>query len=371
MILDLREEGRTIFLTTHDMAVAERLCDRVAFIVDGEIAAVDSPRRLKLERGERRVRVEYEDEEHTGKQEFSLDGLGDNERFLALLRGPEDRDDPHRGGDVGGHLRRDNGKDAGVIRLRHAARLDLRLQARYGFYHAAALVTLLWISVLYPLPVSAMELATPLVIFCELAVIGYYFVAGMILFEKGERTLSAVVVSPLRFGEYLASKLATLTIMATVSSLILVLVAYGTGFDAALLVSGVVLTSLVSVLAGFISVLPFDQITRYLIPSQLPLALISAPLIPFLGIWQSPLFYLFPTHGPLLLLGGAFGISSPTPAQLFYAITYSPLCALILILAARRTFECYVVGGGPLIWSARCWCLARTTPGTSAGIRCC
>ena len=185
----------------------------------------------------------------------------------------------------------------------------------------------------------------PLVIFGELAVIGYYFVAGMILFEKGERTLSAVVVSPLRFGEYLASKLATLTTMATAASLILVLVAYGTGFDVALLVSGVILTSLISVLAGFISVLPFDQITRYLIPSQLPLALMSAPLIPFLGIWQSPLFYLFPTHGPLILLGGAFGINSPTPAQLFYAISYSLLWVVILTFAARKMFERYVAGG--------------------------
>ena len=233
-----------------------------------------------------------------------------------------------------------------MIRLRHAARLDLRLQARYGLYYAAVFVTLFWIAMLYSLPASTMRPATPLVIFGELAVIGYYFVAGMILFEKGERTLSAVVVSPLRFREYLASKLITLTIMATVSSLILVLVAYGPGFDAALLVSGVTLISLISVLAGFISVLPFDQITRYLIPSQLPLALMSVPLIPFLGIWQSPLFYLFPTYGPLLLLGGAFGTTSPTTAQLFYALTYSPLCVLVLVLAARKTFERYVVGGG-------------------------
>ena len=87
IILKLKDEGRTVFLTTHDMAVAERLCDRVAFIVDGGIAATDSPRQLKLQRGERRVRVEYGDGECTSKQEFSLDGLGNNERFLALLRG--------------------------------------------------------------------------------------------------------------------------------------------------------------------------------------------------------------------------------------------------------------------------------------------
>lgn len=48
MILDLGREGRTIFLTTHDMTVADQLCDRVAFIVDGCMALVDFPRELKL-----------------------------------------------------------------------------------------------------------------------------------------------------------------------------------------------------------------------------------------------------------------------------------------------------------------------------------
>ncbi len=233
-----------------------------------------------------------------------------------------------------------------MSRLLSTVRLDLLLQVRYGFYYAAAFVTLLWIALLYPLPTSTLGLATPLVVFAELAVIGYYFIAGMVLFEKGERTLSAIVSTPLRFGEYLGSKLATLTVMATSVSLILVLAAYGTGFDIALLLLGVILTSLISILAGFISVSPFDQITRYLIPSQLPLALMSVPLIPFLDIWQSPVFYLFPTHGPLLLLGGAFGTNPLTAWQLLYSVSYGLLWTCILTFAARKMFTHYVVGGG-------------------------
>lgn len=233
-----------------------------------------------------------------------------------------------------------------MSRLLSTLRLDLLLQVRYGFYYAAAFVTLLWISLLYPLPTSTLDLVTPLVVFAELAVIGYYFVAGMVLFEKGERTLSAIVFTPLRFGEYLGSKLATLTVMATGASLILVLVAYGTEFDAPSLILGVVLTSVISMLAGFISVLPFDQITRYLIPSQLPLALMSAPLIPFLDIWHNPIFYLFPTHGPLLLLGGAFGTNPLAAWQLLYAVFYSLLWICILTFVARKMFTHYVVGGG-------------------------
>lgn len=87
IILHLKEEGHTIFLTTHDMAVADQLCDRVAFIVDGRIPVVDSPRELKIRDGERKVRVEYREDDQLEDSEFSLDGLGDDERFLDLLRG--------------------------------------------------------------------------------------------------------------------------------------------------------------------------------------------------------------------------------------------------------------------------------------------
>ena len=37
IILGKKREGRTIFLTTHDMLAATELCDRVAFIIDGQI----------------------------------------------------------------------------------------------------------------------------------------------------------------------------------------------------------------------------------------------------------------------------------------------------------------------------------------------
>ena len=87
IILDLKKEGRTIFLTTHDMTVADQLCDRVAFIVDGRIPVMDSPRELKIRSGERKVRVEYREDSRIASREFSLDGLGDDEDFLSLLRG--------------------------------------------------------------------------------------------------------------------------------------------------------------------------------------------------------------------------------------------------------------------------------------------
>jgi len=46
-IAELNREGRTVFLTTHDIDEADRLCERVAIIVRGQIAAIDTPDELK------------------------------------------------------------------------------------------------------------------------------------------------------------------------------------------------------------------------------------------------------------------------------------------------------------------------------------
>ncbi|BEP29213.1 ABC transporter ATP-binding protein [Helicovermis profundi] len=65
------EKGVTIFLTTHNMYIADELCDRVAFIVDGKIRLIDSPKALKLKYGEKLVEVEYFKDGELIKDSFS------------------------------------------------------------------------------------------------------------------------------------------------------------------------------------------------------------------------------------------------------------------------------------------------------------
>jgi ABC-2 type transport system ATP-binding protein len=52
--------GTTVFLTTHDMLEADKLSDRVAFINQGEIVALDTPHRLKQQYGKRAIMAEVE-----------------------------------------------------------------------------------------------------------------------------------------------------------------------------------------------------------------------------------------------------------------------------------------------------------------------
>lgn len=86
IIRERGQAGTTVFLTTHDMTVAAELCDRVAFLVDGRIVLIDAPRTLMVRHGERTVRIEYRGASGLEREEFELDGLGSNERFLDLLR---------------------------------------------------------------------------------------------------------------------------------------------------------------------------------------------------------------------------------------------------------------------------------------------
>ena len=59
MIIEQKKQGKTIILTTHNMHDAEELCDRVAFIVDGKIKALDTPHSLRQSGAETKVNYSY------------------------------------------------------------------------------------------------------------------------------------------------------------------------------------------------------------------------------------------------------------------------------------------------------------------------
>ena len=86
MMREFRDNGGTIFFTTHLMTDAEELCDRVAFIADGEIKEIAAPRDLKIKYGKRILIVEYKEKGKIKKEEFDMNHLKDNEAFINLIK---------------------------------------------------------------------------------------------------------------------------------------------------------------------------------------------------------------------------------------------------------------------------------------------
>ena len=83
-----REEaarGTAILLTTHNMSEADELSDRVAFIDQGKIHALDTPERLKLEHGRRAVKVRRRDGEEVHEDEIPLQAPDAGARLEAAM----------------------------------------------------------------------------------------------------------------------------------------------------------------------------------------------------------------------------------------------------------------------------------------------
>ncbi|WP_017572767.1 ABC transporter ATP-binding protein [Nocardiopsis halotolerans] len=83
VIREAADRGRTVFLTTHDMATADLLCDRVAFVAGGRIAAVDTPRALKLRHGSPGLVAEVRGR---APMRMPVESLADDAELLSLLR---------------------------------------------------------------------------------------------------------------------------------------------------------------------------------------------------------------------------------------------------------------------------------------------
>jgi fluoroquinolone transport system ATP-binding protein len=85
IVLSLKEQGKTVFLTTHRMEDADELCDRIAFIVEGELKLIDTPRNLKLQHGQKVVEVEHRLDGERVQESFALEALNQDERFRQIL----------------------------------------------------------------------------------------------------------------------------------------------------------------------------------------------------------------------------------------------------------------------------------------------
>lgn len=85
LILEQKKEGRTIILTTHNMHDAEELCDRVAFIVDGQIRALDTPHALRTRKSGVEVSYTYRDGEKEKAASAQLSTLHFDPDFMKRL----------------------------------------------------------------------------------------------------------------------------------------------------------------------------------------------------------------------------------------------------------------------------------------------
>ncbi len=225
---------------------------------------------------------------------------------------------------------------------------DVRLQARNGFYYATAFVTAVWALGLSQLSGGSLGIGIdtlmPAFVLDSMLVGTFYFMAGLVLLEKGEGTMEAQVVSPLRAGEYLLSKIITLASLSVGQYLLIALIFHGFTLGLLFLGAGVGLASAIYVLVGFASVARYNSVSDYLFPSVLYAGPLLLPLAAYVlqpGGWVGYLVYLHPLEAPLQLIRAAFG---PVEGwQIAYGVLYSGLWIWLLYRWSLGQFFRFVV----------------------------
>lgn len=228
-----------------------------------------------------------------------------------------------------------------MSRLAATLRYDVRLQIRNGFYWAVAFLLAMLLIVISQLPAFDWRPVLPPLILGNLLTATFYFMAGLVLLEKGEGTLEAQIVTPLRVEEYLGSKLVTLTALSIAENLVIAVIVVGTGFRVVPLLLGIVLASALYCLAAFPAAVRYGSINELLFPTVLWTLLFTLPILQYAGVVDTPLMYLHPFQAPLVLLRGAI-----SPLRLWewaYAIGYGGLWIGIAFAWCRHAFRRFVV----------------------------
>lgn len=218
---------------------------------------------------------------------------------------------------------------------------DVRLQFRNGFYYAAAAVVLLMVIVLAWLPDQSLPWVLPVVLLGNLVTNGFYFVGGLVLLEKGEGSLEAQVVTPLRDWEYLFAKGSTLVLLSLIESLIIVALVYDAELYPLTLVAGVVLMTAFLVFTGFLVVARYDSINEYLFPSFFITMLLAIPLLDYFDVVSSKAFYLHPLQASLILMRG--GLEPISATELVYGLAYGTIWVVISFGLCLHTFNRFVI----------------------------
>ncbi len=187
-------------------------------------------------------------------------------------------------------------------------------------------------------------------LFFDPAVIGIVFVGALVLFEKSENVLKALVITPMKTDDYLLSKIISLTILSLISAsafMILMRIFNETVFNLGYLLIGITLTSVMLILIGFILVSRVQSVNGYMLGMIIGfLGLSFPPLLDMFGLFENPLFYLWPTQASFILFDGVFQTVSLELWEILYGIFYQLLWIIVLYILAKKAFYEYIIVKG-------------------------
>jgi fluoroquinolone transport system permease protein len=225
-------------------------------------------------------------------------------------------------------------------RIPNAVQLFLLAQWRCRFPHVylgMALLTVLAFRL--AIPEHYAESLVPAFLLAEPGTLALTLVAAQAYLERGERSVTALAVTPLRSGEYVFALVLASALVATLAGMLIQGGVLGVDRRPLLLLLPLLLTTTLAGLLGLGLSAHFSEFTRFLVGGLFPAILvIELPYLSYFGLVSRPAFVWVPSDAALFSLAN---LARPDPDALLYAL-YAALLLGYNVIAfrwARRSFQ--------------------------------
>lgn len=220
---------------------------------------------------------------------------------------------------------------------------DIRYQIKYGFYFLYAVISVIYVAVLFVVPADYRKAVASIIILTDPAMLGMFFIGGIWLLEKGEGLHRFWAISPLRELEYIVSKAISLSIISALSANLIVLIALRKAANYLLLSVSVLIGSFVFTTIGLTIASYARSVNHYMLIGTPPAILLSLPpILAAFGI-SHPALEILPGTALWRAIGFSIGMADNTGVWLWIILAFWLGAALILanarIPAALQTEE--------------------------------
>lgn len=207
---------------------------------------------------------------------------------------------------------------------------DIHFQWKYGFYFIYFILTVLYVCGIAALPEHWKTDIASIMIYSDPAAMGLFFMGAIVLLEKSQKVLNAMVVSPVKVSEYILSKTVALIAISTVIALILGLVSGSNHLPG--IAVGTALTSAIFTMLGIIAATKISNLNQFLIVIM-PIEIVCfVPPIVGLFVNLPDVFRFFPFTACMNLITGKSMLRS-------FDMVLVIATLIILYIIARHTVE--------------------------------
>ncbi len=180
------------------------------------------------------------------------------------------------------------------------AKFDILFQVKQGFYMVYAVLTAVYLLILFSIPVTARTEVTAYLILSDTSIIGLTFMGALILLEKQQNTLQSLFVTPVRLSSYLWAKALSLTLIAVVTSILIGFIPGGLVHQWSATILSVGLTSLFFSFFGLGLAASAESLNEYLANIMVGGLIMCLPIV--LYFFRPGLSLLFPINASIDLL---------------------------------------------------------------------